>query len=274
VPARAIRHADGPRDKPESAMAMTSDVDLLDLLAARSGIVCTVGAGGKKTTLYALLAAHPGHVALTATVRMARFPEALPAEQIIDAAADLPDQVLAAAAKHRRVAFAQPVSKKDRLDGVPPDLVADLHRRGGFEVTLVKADGARMHWIKAPAADEPLLPPGTTTVIPLVSARAIGAPLGERVAHRIEQLSAVTGVAPGDPLTAAHVARLLSDPRGALQGVGDATVVPVINMVDDDALERAARAVAERALAATDRFDRVVLTSMNAAEPVRAVVTR
>jgi probable selenium-dependent hydroxylase accessory protein YqeC len=248
--------------------------ELLDLLAARSGIVCVVGAGGKKTTLYTLLAAHPGRAALTATVRMARFPAGLPAACIVDTEDKLPELVLAAAARHRRVAFAQPAAKPDRLSGLSPALVAELHRRGGFDVTLVKADGARMHWIKAPAADEPSLPPGVTTVIPLVSARAIGEPLGERAAHRIERLTALLGLAPGDPLSVAHVARLLSDPRGALQGVGDATVVPVINMVDDDALERAARDVAERALAATDRFDRVVLASMNANSPVRAVVTR
>ena len=31
---------------------------LLDLLAARHGLVCAVGAGGKKTTLYRLVEAH------------------------------------------------------------------------------------------------------------------------------------------------------------------------------------------------------------------------
>ena len=40
---------------------------LLDLLGARSGIVCAVGAGGKKTVLQHLAAAHPGRVAMTAT---------------------------------------------------------------------------------------------------------------------------------------------------------------------------------------------------------------
>ena len=43
--------------------------DFVDLLDARSGIVCAVGAGGKKTTLYALARRHPGRIALTTTVQ-------------------------------------------------------------------------------------------------------------------------------------------------------------------------------------------------------------
>ena len=51
-------------------------------------------------------------------------------------------------------------------------------------------------------------------------------------------------------------------------------MVPVLNMVDDPAREAGARQVAERALAATDRFDRVVLASMIAPDPVVDVITR
>jgi hypothetical protein len=45
-------------------------------------------------------------------------------------------------------------------------------------------------------------------------------------------------------------------------------------MVDDEAARSGARAVAERALAATDRFDRVVLASMIRADPVVEVIAR
>ena len=51
-------------------------------------------------------------------------------------------------------------------------------------------------------------------------------------------------------------------------------MVPVVNMVDDQAGLAGARAVAELALAATERFERVVLTSMIAADPVVEVITR
>ena len=50
-------------------MTPESAARLLDLLAARTGLVCAVGAGGKKSTLYRLAEAHrlagTGRVGLT-----------------------------------------------------------------------------------------------------------------------------------------------------------------------------------------------------------------
>ena len=69
--------------------------DLVELLQARSGIVCAIGAGGKKTTLYALTRQHRGRVALTTTVQNTFFPEDLPVEVVIDDAGALRDRVSA-----------------------------------------------------------------------------------------------------------------------------------------------------------------------------------
>ena len=91
-----------------------------------------------------------------------------------------------------------------------------------------------MRWIKAPEADEPMLVPGADTVIPVISARAIGEPLSERVAHRIDRVAEVTGIAPGELLTPEAVGRLLANEHGALQLAGRARVAPVINMVDNE----------------------------------------
>ena len=84
----------------------------------------------------------------------------------------------------------------------------------------------------------------------------------------------MTGAAPGEPLTPEHVARLLTSEHGALQGVGQAAVVPIINMVDQLDQRRAAIAAARQALARSDRLVRVVLARMIAADPVIEVVTR
>ena len=127
---------------------------------------------------------------------------------------------------------------------------------------MLKADGARARLIKAPAHYEPIIPASTTTVVPVVSARALGRPLGHGIAHRPELLCKVMGVAMDEPLLPAHVAALLSSERGSLQGVGDASVVPLINMVDDPDLLISARKTAELALAGTTRYSKVVLASM------------
>lgn len=235
--------------------------ELIDLLAARSGTVCVVGAGGKKTTLYHLAMNHPGRVGLTCTVPNTHFPDTLGTCVVIAEAAELGDAVARAATAHRSVAFAQPFEKRGRYAGVDPQLITEIQDAAGFELLLVKCDGARMRWIKAPEDEEPLIPRGATTVLPIVSAKALGVPLTETVAHRLSRVEMVTGAEYGETITPVHVARLLTHPQGALKDTGSATVVPVINMVDNSEMEAAAREAAHLALELTDVFDRVVLTS-------------
>ncbi|MDN5849395.1 MAG: putative selenium-dependent hydroxylase accessory protein YqeC [Nitrococcus sp.] len=247
---------------------------ILDLLEARRGIVCAVGAGGKKTTLYRLAAAHPGKVGITTTVFMAAFPEELQAARVVVPQAELAAAVVASARENRQVVFACPSEKKERLGGLAGDSVQPLHQGGGFDLTLVKADGARMRQIKAPAAQEPNIPVGADVVLFLVSARAIGQPLDEAVAHRVECLESVTGAHRGEPIEPRHVARLLTATAGARQNVGDALLIPIINQVDTPERRHQARAVAEQALAEGDFLDRIVLTSMHMADPVVDVIRR
>lgn len=234
---------------------------LLELLGAERGIVCAVGAGGKKTTLYALAAAHPGRVAVTATVFMTAFSRRLGAYRLITEESDLPAAV-ADTGGHRRVAYARPSEKPGRVAGVPPQVIGDCHQRGAFDLTLVKADGARMRALKAPAPDEPVIPDTATTVLCVVCAAAIGEPLDERIAHRPERIEAVTGLGAGDAITPAAVGRLLGADNGGLQGIpAQARVIAVINAVDDAERRAAAREAAHAALQdGGHRIERVVLT--------------
>ena len=78
---------------------------LIDALGAHSGIVCAVGAGGKKSVLYQLAREHCGRFALTATVHTTTFPDDLPVEPVIDDDTALHDCVLSVDAK-RSVAYA------------------------------------------------------------------------------------------------------------------------------------------------------------------------
>ena len=245
---------------------------LLDALSARRGIVCLVGAGGKKTTIHRLAAAHPGRLGLAATVPTLPVPGEFRDFEVVDEINLLTDKVVAASGHARRVAFAKLGDKPPRHGGIPPELVEEIHVRAGFDATYVKADGARMRWIKAPGEHEPQLPGSATTVIPIVSARALGEALSERIAHRPELVAAVTGARIGEILSPVHVGRLLASPDGALRGIGGAVVVPLINMIDDGRLLAAAREAAHHALDLSRRFDRVVLARMNAAEPIIEVV--
>ncbi len=247
---------------------------LIDALDARRGIVCAVGAGGKKSVLYQLAREQSGRFALTATVHTTAFPDDLEVAAVIADEAALSESVLAIDPS-ASVAYACTSNKPGRHAGVAAATIRSLHERGSFDATYVKADGARMRWIKAPAEGEPVLVTEADLIVPVVSARAIGEPLSERVAHRLEQVSAVTGVAPGSELTPAAVGRLLASAGGALQGAAGARFAPVINMVDNEFQEQRARAAAAAALAITSRFDSVVLCCLRRpARPVVGVVTR
>jgi probable selenium-dependent hydroxylase accessory protein YqeC len=247
---------------------------LLDLLEARTGVVCAVGAGGKKSLLRCLAAAHPGRIAITGTVFITHIPDDAGFAVVVAEDAKLPGAV-AQVAPASCVAYACPSAKPDRWAGVKPATIERIHREGGFAATYVKADGARMRWVKAPADDEPALPGCCTTVLPVVSALAIGEPLTARVAHRVERIQQVLGLRENEHITPTHLGRLLASPLGSMKLTQGRRVVPVINMVDDARREAGAREAAEFALAANDRIDRVVLTCLARSEsPVVAIVRR
>ena len=239
---------------------------LLAALAAERGVVCLVGAGGKKSTMYALAAAHAGRIALSSTAHMYRYDEER-VDQVLVVEGSVPRPDPAA----RVVAYCGRTDTAQRVGGLADCQLAEIARRGEFDLILIKADGARARWIKAPADYEPLIPAWTDTVIPVVSARVLGRRLDEGIAHRPERIAAIVGADPDIALEPKHLARLLSSAQGALKGVGAATVVPLINMVDDSTLHERARAAALLALASTERFDRVVLAVMKEGRLVEIV---
>lgn len=253
---------------------MSADADLLDIFHARSGIVCAVGAGGKKSVLYRLLRAHAGRAAFTSTVFTHPFPADFPFPVVVAGRGQIVDAALRAGATQARIAYVRPSDKPERYAGLLPEQVMDCHLRGHFDLTLVKADGARMRLLKGSREDEPVIVPGAVTVLGLVSVRAVGLPLTAQHAHRPERIAAITGARVDAPITAEHVARLIAAQEGLFKGAGHARALPVINMADRPEHLRVAREIALRALDLSPRYDRVVITSMRAAQPVLDVVER
>ncbi len=251
-------------------MDTRDDDTLVDVLAARRGVVCVVGAGGKKTVLYRLAALHPGRVALTATAHTPPWPAGVADAVVTGAAATLREGVRAARAA-RVVAFAGPADKPGRYSGLAPAIIAEVIDGAGFDLCLVKADGARSRWLKAPAAGEPVLPAAFDTLICVASARALGQPLDERIAHRPERIAMLAGLRVGDVLEPVHLARLFTHREGALKGADGAIVIPLINMVDTPELAQAARAAARLALDLCPRLERVVLARLRGTDAAEVV---
>ena len=238
------------------------------ICCAESGVVAVCGAGGKKTLIEALAQNHPGPVGIVCTTRMPSpgIPDwrllAGPNQFVLGRLEGLdpgPPVVMSA------------LYKPGVLGGLPAELVPKLQQRGGFRVVYLKADGARGRLVKAPRPGEPVIPASVDTMLYVVSAHAFNQPITADVAHRPEQFAALVGLAPGKRIGVNAVVSLLTHPSGALQGVGRARLVIVINRVDTPTRERMAKEIARRALAAEPRIERVVL--MCAAETPAVVAS-
>jgi probable selenium-dependent hydroxylase accessory protein YqeC len=239
------------------------------------GCTCVVGAGGKKTTLYAL-AARLDRAVLTATVRIPIFDEHVERVAVTGDPAEAIETTT-----ERPLGVVPERERDDRYRGYDPEIVSRVAQTTD-DPLLVKADGARTRWLKAPDDREPQLPEDAGTVLPIASARVVGEALADEHVHRPERVAAITGGEVGDEVRATDVARVLASSEGGLKDVPpEATVVPVVNMVDDADLEAVGREVAREVLdragpgANRDReptISRVVLARMTAPDPVVAVV--
>ncbi|MFD1512929.1 selenium cofactor biosynthesis protein YqeC [Halomarina rubra] len=205
----------------------------------RTPVVCVVGAGGKKTTLWRLAERHPALV--TASVRIPVFDEKMPVAVTSDPVAALHDR------EERPLGLVPERAAPDdpRYAGYDTETV-DAIAAAADDPVLVKADGARNRSFKAPAEREPQLPDSTTSVVALASVQVVGEPLTDEHVHRPELVADVADLDLGDTVEPVHVARVLASERGGRKRVPTgAQVVPTLNKVDDEEWEGVAREIAE-----------------------------
>ena len=232
-----------------------------------AGVTAVVGAGGKKSTLYAL-ASVLGRAVVTATVRIPLFDDRVKRLIVTD------DPVSAVRTNDRWPLGVVPGRDgdrdRDRYLGYEPGTIDELASDVGAPI-LIKADGARTRWLKAPNDEEPQLPRSTDLVVPVASARIVGHRLDSGHVHRPERVSSIVDLSADDRIGPEDVATVLAHDRGGLKDVPNgARVVPLINMVDDQKLETTAREIAEGILT-SHRIDRVVLGRMDRGQVIDVV---
>jgi len=240
-------------------------MELVAALAADRGLLCVVGAGGKKSTLFAL-AERLDRAVVTATVRIPIFDNRVAAvtvtEDPVDAVRGIDHWPVGVVASRN----------DDRYEGYAPAAVDRLAAAHVAQSILVKADGARTRWLKAPGPDEPRIPSGADVIVPVASVRVVGEPLDEEHVHRPGRVAAITDLEEGAPIGPADVAAVLASEDGGHSDVPpDATVVPLLNMVDNAELEATARSIAAEIHRAAD-VPRVVLTRLLDEQPVVDVI--
>jgi molybdenum cofactor cytidylyltransferase len=258
-------------------------------------VVALAGGGGKTTLMFRLaaeLVAAGGHVVTTMTTRifLSQMKQA-PAHLIVhsrmpgtgntrsgpeewDDGAWL-DQLTALLAAHGHVLVASDTDvEAGKVAGVPVALVDRLARMPGVDAVILEADGSRRLPFKAPAGHEPVIPGSATIVVPMVGMDALGRPLDATAVHRPERVAALTGAAPGAPITPAIIAQVLVHPQGGARGLPPgARLVPFLNKVEDEETLEAAREVARLALAEA-RVESVVIGALHQPDPAREVWTR
>ncbi len=156
---------------------------------------------------------------------------------------------------------------KNRIDGVDPDTVGDLAPLA--DVILVEADGSRRRPIKGTAPHEPVIPASSTLAVAVGNVSALGSPVDEDHVHRPAVFSELTGVSPGQSITARAFARALAE--GSLARVPETTRTAALITGVEPGRPMADASTIARELWRFDLRD-VILTSIPMDAPVRVWV--
>src|SRR5262249_30183945 len=127
---------------------------------------------------------------------------------------------------------------------------------------------------KAPATHEPVIPPETPLVVPMVGADVFGKTLDAESVHRPELVSALSGAPLGSTITSDVAARVLAHRDSGLKGLPSAArVAVVINKVEPLAGCGPAQKTA-KALLRGRTMGSVDVAGVRAEPPVLEVITR
>ena len=240
-------------------------------------IVALVGGGGKTTAMFRLaaeLAAQGKRVVSTTTTRIFAAQIALAPQHLIFSPDQPVGDLMAAlsqllAAQPHVLVIGPPDYQTGKAFGLEPGVVEAIAGLPEVDAVLVEADGSRMRPFKAPAGHEPVVPGGTTLLVPVVGIDALGRSLTDDYVHRAERAAALAGVQPGVTVTPEIAAAVLAHPQGGLKGLPSGAgrrAVPLVNKVESAAELAAARDLAGRLLA-YPQIDSVVIGAAGRDDP-------
>jgi probable selenium-dependent hydroxylase accessory protein YqeC len=235
----------------------------------RGEVISLVGGGGKTTIMFALareLALSDGCVVTTTTTKIL---EPSPSETPLLLVETYEEELMRLLLSSERL-----TSRK--LNGISPEFVVKLAGLSRVSHIVVEADGAAQRPLKAPNPTEPVIPPNTSLVIPVVGVDAIGCRLTEKDVFRPEIVSNLLGLPLGEVISPDAIAFLITHHQGIIKGSPErARIGPFINKVDLDESLSKARDLAGRILAMRHpQIERVVLGQAQLPEPVIEVITQ
>lgn len=189
-------------------------------------LLSLVGAGGKTTVMQHLakeLSAVGKRVIITTSTHIYR-----PAgQEIYDSARAVETS---GALDEAGIAVVGRESAGGKLEGLPAEKISRLLRCA--DAVLVEADGAKGMPLKAPAAHEPCIVPGSTHVIICAGLDCVRKPFAE-TCFRLQAAVSLLGVDEETLVTEEHVADLLTSEKGGRKAVSDIPCRVILNKADD-----------------------------------------
>jgi probable selenium-dependent hydroxylase accessory protein YqeC len=182
-----------------------------------SQCVSIMGAGGKSTLMNRLadeLNVLGRTVVLSSTTNYHR-PKTLQAEQILLTrdTPDWPDRLGTLVRRWNRLLVLHHDMGNDMVKGIDVAAIRKIHERIPDAIVIVKTDGARKRWFKAPNQSEPVIPPWSQLCITVVNCEILGQPLADALVHRPERVAELSGLSLGHPITPQVVSIVLTHPQ-------------------------------------------------------------
>jgi len=227
-----------------------------------------VGGGGKTSLMFALAEelCQKNRRIVTSTTTKIWHKEALSSSCIIFTQSSSPwkDNLTEGLKIHGNVFLSQKLLDSGKVEGVSPFFADGLYQDQGIDYMLVEADGSAGHPVKAHAEHEPVIPASVTKVVAMLGLEALGKQMGQETVFRGDLFQRLTGLKPGQKLTAPVLAKLFLIPGGLFKGTPpSAKKVVFLNKLDLLSEER--RAVKLTKLIINDpekQIDRVVMGSI------------
>ena len=240
-------------------------------------MISLAGAGGKTTLMFRLakeLVLQGKKVITTTTTKILEPLSEETVRLIVDSdEKKLQHLVALHLDQDRHLTVARERLGSGKLQGVSPEVAANLWNSTGADTVIVEADGAAGRPGKAPREHEPVIPSNTTLVIALLGLDAIGRQLNDENAFQPELISKVTGVRVGEKMTGPMLAILMTHREGIFKGApAGSRVVSFINKIDLPGGLRKGRALAREILNRKHpRIERIVLGQLRHDPPVAEV---
>jgi probable selenium-dependent hydroxylase accessory protein YqeC len=240
-------------------------------------VISLVGGGGKTALMFALgreLSARRRGVLLTTTTKIwdpgpsSEFTFFLSKDL-----AEIKEWVGKNLEDPRYLLIAQEKLETGKLQGIPTSWFFELRAIQGISQIIVEADGAAGRSLKAPREGEPVLPPNTTLLVPVVGIDALASPLNEQHVFRAKIAMEILKESEGAIINEEMIGRLLA---ATLKNRPEATrIIPFINKVDlPGGMEKGrclARALSEFIPA---KIERVILGQASKSPPLKEIVIR